>query len=106
MGRAPGVYVKKSRRETVPEVDDPDQQLDYADRFINKSLFRKIAHVQDYNLPHHNMPDPIRDDIYAKYVYHILHSQITNYLLDYSYGSCSNVGTISFVYQNVWNICN
>ncbi|XP_074381937.1 uncharacterized protein LOC141723893 isoform X1 [Apium graveolens] len=66
MGRAPGVYVKKSRRETVPEVDDPDQQLEYADRFTNKSFFRKIAHVQDYDLPHHNMPDPIRDDVYAK----------------------------------------
>lgn len=67
IGRAPGVYVKKSRRESLPEVDDPDQQLELADRFVNKSFFRKIAHVQDYDLPHHNMPDPIRDDVYAKY---------------------------------------
>ncbi|KAK1363925.1 putative Transmembrane protein [Heracleum sosnowskyi] len=66
IGRAPGVYVKKSRRESVPEVDDPDQQLEYADRFMNKSFFRKIAHVQDYDLPHNNMPDPIHDDVYAK----------------------------------------
>lgn len=64
LGRAPGVYVKKSRRETVPEVDDPDQQLEYADRLINKSFFRKIAHIQDSD--HHNLPDSIREDIYAR----------------------------------------
>lgn len=66
MGRAPGVYVRKSRRETVPEVDDPEESLEYADRFMNKSFFRKIAHVQDYDHPRYNMPDPIHDDVYAR----------------------------------------
>lgn len=99
MGRAPGVYVKKSRRETVPEVDDPDQQLELAERFMNKSFFRKIAHIQDYDLPHNNMPDPIRDDIYAKYAYILLSIYISLSVVDYWYGCWYDLICLQIVWK-------
>ncbi|XP_052175961.1 uncharacterized protein LOC127790474 [Diospyros lotus] len=43
--RAPDVAVRKSRRETVPEVEDPDRVVEDAGKFINKSLFRKVARI-------------------------------------------------------------
>lgn len=64
---APGVYVKKSRRERLPEVEEPDHVLDEADRFIKKSFFRKVAHVQDSSHGEdHVMSDPIRGDVLAR----------------------------------------
>ncbi|XP_050374381.1 uncharacterized protein LOC126791925 [Argentina anserina] len=44
---APAVSLRKSKRESLPEVDDPDAVIGSADKFINKSFFRKVAHVQD-----------------------------------------------------------
>lgn len=66
--RAPGVYVKKSRRERLPEVEEPDHVLDEADRFIKKSFFRKVAHVQDSSHREDVMSDPIRGDVLARCV--------------------------------------
>lgn len=60
----PGVRVKKKTRETVPEVEDPDKVLNEADRFANRSWFRKIAHVQEFD-KHDVVPDPIRKDQFA-----------------------------------------
>ncbi|XP_065872186.1 uncharacterized protein [Euphorbia lathyris] len=45
---SPNVRVKKKVRETVPEVEDPDRVVDEADKFLKKSLFRKIAHIQEF----------------------------------------------------------
>nr|XP_004235858.1 uncharacterized protein LOC101246122 [Solanum lycopersicum] len=43
--RAPNVHVKKSRRETLPEIVEPEDVAEEAEKFVNKSLFRKVAHA-------------------------------------------------------------
>ncbi|KAK9684380.1 hypothetical protein RND81_10G205900 [Saponaria officinalis] len=53
---APAVRVKKSRRETVPEVMEPEHVAKESENFMKKSLFRKVAHVQEFNTP---LDDPI-----------------------------------------------
>ncbi|KAK2974144.1 hypothetical protein RJ640_021435 [Escallonia rubra] len=62
---SPNVHVRKSRRETMPELCDPDRTVKEGDEFIKKSFFRKVAHVQDFNLKDPVMPDPIRGDALA-----------------------------------------
>ena len=47
LAHAPNVYVDKKKREAVPEVAAPEVALDEAERFVGRSLFRKVAHVQD-----------------------------------------------------------
>ncbi|KAL3575561.1 hypothetical protein D5086_023662 [Populus alba] len=63
---APNVRVRKKTRETIPEVVDPDKVVEEADKFIKKSFFRKVAHVQEFD---HNgleyLPDPVRKDVFA-----------------------------------------
>ncbi|CAK7336874.1 unnamed protein product [Dovyalis caffra] len=63
---APNVRVKKKTRETIPEVVDPDKVVDEADKFIKKSFFRKVAHVQEFD---HDglqyLPDHIHKDALA-----------------------------------------
>lgn len=60
---APAVNVSKKKRESVPEVEDPDQVVDSADKFLNKSFLRKLAHVQEHE---GNVPDPIRGEVYTR----------------------------------------
>ncbi|KAK7358729.1 hypothetical protein VNO77_00667 [Canavalia gladiata] len=63
---SPTVRVKKQRRETLPEVVDPDHVAEEADKFLKKSFFRKMAHVQERSYPdHHQIPNPVRKDAYA-----------------------------------------
>ena len=57
---SPEVHLRKSRRETLPEVEDPDTVVDEGDKFIKKSWFRKMAHVQDLDLL--PRPSPIHED--------------------------------------------
>lgn len=45
---SPTVWVRKSRRETLPEVVEPEVVAKEAEKFVNKSLFRKIAHLQEF----------------------------------------------------------
>ncbi|XP_050376809.1 uncharacterized protein LOC126794193 [Argentina anserina] len=59
----PNVFVKKQRREMLPEVVEPDRVVKDADEFVNKSFFRKVAHVQDFDSP--VASDPILGDVYA-----------------------------------------
>lgn len=42
---APNVLVSKKRRETVPEVEDPDWAAEEGDRFRRKSFFRNVSHL-------------------------------------------------------------
>lgn len=63
--RAPNVSVKKSRRETIPEVTEPEGVVDKSDKFIKKSFFRRVAHVQDFD-DQSVMSDPIRGDVLAR----------------------------------------
>lgn len=44
---APNVRVKKTTRETVPELEDPDKVGEEAEGFFKKSLFRKVAHIKE-----------------------------------------------------------
>lgn len=66
LARAPNVFVKKSKRETIPEVVEPEHVVEETDKFIKKSFFRKVAHVQDSDR-HEIMPDPIRGDMFTRY---------------------------------------
>ncbi|XP_057519966.1 uncharacterized protein LOC130800455 [Amaranthus tricolor] len=48
---SPQVFVKKSRRETIPEVVEPEDVAHHSQDFVNKSLFRKVAHIQEGKTP-------------------------------------------------------
>ncbi|KAI3455196.1 hypothetical protein Pfo_011859 [Paulownia fortunei] len=65
LGRAPNVYLKKSRRETIPEVVEPEHVAEEAEKFVKQSFFRKVAHIQDFDRQE-VMPDPIRGDIFTR----------------------------------------
>ena len=67
LAHAPNVRVDKKKRETVPEVAAPDLALDEAERFVGKSLFRKVAHVQDDRSLAAGVADPV-----AEYPYVVL----------------------------------
>ncbi|KAK1319260.1 hypothetical protein QJS10_CPB04g00065 [Acorus calamus] len=62
---SPGVYVSKKKRESVPEVDDPDRVADEADKFVTKSFLRKVAHIQDFDAIRAGLSDPTRADPFA-----------------------------------------
>ncbi|KAL1355525.1 hypothetical protein HN51_007565 [Arachis hypogaea] len=57
LARSPTVHVNKHRRETMPEVSDPDRTISSADKFVNGSFLRKLAHVQDNKT---TLNDPVR----------------------------------------------
>lgn len=59
---SPSVRVNKKRRESVPEVDDPDHVVGGSEKFIDKSFLRKVAHIQD----HHIVSDPARLNPYTR----------------------------------------
>jgi hypothetical protein len=62
----PTVRVKKQRRETVPEVVEPEHVMEESDKFFKNSFFRKVAHVQERSYPDHNqVPDSINRDVFA-----------------------------------------
>ncbi|KAK6153854.1 hypothetical protein DH2020_013493 [Rehmannia glutinosa] len=65
LGRAPNVFVKKSRRETIPEVVEPERTVEQAERFVKQSFFRKVAHIQDSDRQE-IMPNPIRGDVFTR----------------------------------------
>lgn len=58
----PSVRVSKKRRETIPEVVEPERVLDESDKFVNRSFFRKVAHVQDFDAVRTGTHDPTRAD--------------------------------------------
>ncbi|KAL6885614.1 hypothetical protein ACP4OV_010393 [Aristida adscensionis] len=45
LANAPNVRLDKRKREAVPEVAAPDLTVDEADRFLRRSLFRRLASV-------------------------------------------------------------
>lgn len=59
---APSVHLRKSRRETLPEVEDPDTVVHEADQFLKKSWFRKVAHILDIQL----VPHPVEADPFIR----------------------------------------
>ncbi|ESW31937.1 hypothetical protein PHAVU_002G280400 [Phaseolus vulgaris] len=63
---SPTVHVKKQRRETLPEVVEPDHVAEETEKFIKQSFFRKVAHVQDRIYPdHHHIPNSAAKDTYT-----------------------------------------
>ncbi|RDX81862.1 Pentatricopeptide repeat-containing protein, partial [Mucuna pruriens] len=63
---SPTVRVKKERRETLPEVVEPEHVAEETHKYMKNSFFRKVAHVQDRSYPdHHHIPNPIGKDAYA-----------------------------------------
>ncbi|XP_030548480.2 uncharacterized protein LOC115753802 [Rhodamnia argentea] len=62
---SPMVRVNKSRRETVPEVVEPERVVEESENFLTRSFFRKLAHVQDIVTGEAVDPDPIRKDAFA-----------------------------------------
>ncbi|KAI3992333.1 hypothetical protein MKX01_030054 [Papaver californicum] len=46
---SPSVQVSKKKRETLPELENPDYVIGETDKFIGKSFFRKVSHIQDPN---------------------------------------------------------
>ncbi|KAK4264599.1 hypothetical protein QN277_025752 [Acacia crassicarpa] len=61
---SPTVRVKKQRRETLPEVVEPEHVAEESEKFLRGSFFRKVAHILDKKYPE-VMPDPIRNDAFA-----------------------------------------
>ncbi|KAK7308041.1 hypothetical protein VNO77_41632 [Canavalia gladiata] len=47
LARSPTVHINKKRRETMPEVYDPDRTMNCATKFIDGSFLRKISHIQE-----------------------------------------------------------
>ncbi|KAL6580707.1 hypothetical protein OROMI_006630 [Orobanche minor] len=48
MARSPNVTLRKSRRETIPEVVESERVAEHGERFLKQYFFRKIAHIQDW----------------------------------------------------------
>ncbi|EOY22680.1 Uncharacterized protein TCM_014781 isoform 2 [Theobroma cacao] len=61
---SPQVRVNKKRRETLPEVEEPDRVLDEADKFLKQSFFRKVTHFQE-NDSAYAFHDSTRRDIFT-----------------------------------------
>nr|CAD1839012.1 unnamed protein product [Ananas comosus var. bracteatus] len=74
---SPNVRVNKKRRETLPEVDDPDRITCQSDRFVRKSFLRKVAHLQDFDAVRSGISDPTRANPYNRYLF--LHSSSLSY---------------------------
>ncbi|XVE66142.1 hypothetical protein DITRI_Ditri08aG0056700 [Diplodiscus trichospermus] len=60
---SPGVVITKKRRGSIPEADDPVETLASANKFLNKSFLRKVAHIQD---DRRTLPDPSRPDPFTR----------------------------------------
>ncbi|CAK8539179.1 unnamed protein product [Lathyrus sativus] len=63
LARSPTVHVNKKRRESLPEVFDPDRTINSADKFINGNFFRKITHIQDSKPTVH---DPVHPNPFTR----------------------------------------
>ncbi|XP_070058055.1 uncharacterized protein [Nicotiana tomentosiformis] len=45
----PGVYINKKKRENLAEVDFPDATAGSANKYIDKSVLRKVGRIQEPN---------------------------------------------------------
>ncbi|CAA7022866.1 unnamed protein product [Microthlaspi erraticum] len=62
----PSVSTRKNRRGAMAEVDDPDNCVSSADKFINKSWLRKLGQIQDKSGA--ILSDPTRPNPFTTYV--------------------------------------
>ncbi|TKY71154.1 NADH-ubiquinone reductase complex 1 MLRQ subunit [Spatholobus suberectus] len=63
LARSPTVHVNKKRRESMPEVSDPDSTINSASKFIDGSFLRKMSHIQD-NKP--TLHDPVHPNPFTR----------------------------------------
>lgn len=63
LAHSPSVQIRKKRRGSLAEVDDADRTVECADKFVNKSFLRKVAHIQDKD---HTPHDPTRPDPFTR----------------------------------------
>ncbi|KAI4317880.1 hypothetical protein L6164_025711 [Bauhinia variegata] len=61
--RSPAVHLNKKKRESLQEVDNPDGTIACADKFINNSFLRKVAHIQDH---HTTLDDPVHPNPFTR----------------------------------------
>ncbi|XP_014519544.1 uncharacterized protein LOC106776575 [Vigna radiata var. radiata] len=61
--RSPQVHVNKKRRETVPEVSDPDRTMNSAAKFIDGSFLRKVSHIQESKA---TLNDPVHPNPFTR----------------------------------------
>lgn len=62
LGRSPNVRVKKSRREAVSEVEEPELVLEEADKFLKNSFFHD----------HSVMDDPMRGMFWPDIIQYVI----------------------------------
>ncbi|PIA41323.1 hypothetical protein AQUCO_02200020v1 [Aquilegia coerulea] len=60
---SPAVHISKKKRSSLPELSDPDSAVDGSEKFVKRSLFRKVAHAKSNNP---TIPNPIRGDVYTR----------------------------------------
>ncbi|KAL5564740.1 hypothetical protein UlMin_027904 [Ulmus minor] len=63
LAHSPNVFVKKVRREKLPEVLEPEHVVEDAEKFLKKSLFRKIGHIEEPHKKDYAIGDPSRVEI-------------------------------------------
>ena len=71
---ARGVSTRKNRRAAVAEVDDPDNCVSSADKYINKSWLRKVGQIQDKSSA--ILSDPTRPNPFTTYVHNLLYMHL------------------------------
>ncbi|KAF5743637.1 hypothetical protein HS088_TW08G00222 [Tripterygium wilfordii] len=62
---SPTVRVRKKTRERLTEIEEPETVVHWSEKLLTKSLFRKVAHVQESHQLYHPMPDPVHKDAFA-----------------------------------------
>lgn len=61
MAYSPAVHLTKKKRESMPEVYNPDVVVGSADNFVNKSFLRKVGNIQEKRFH-----DPSIHDAYTR----------------------------------------
>ncbi|QCD91831.1 hypothetical protein DEO72_LG4g2800 [Vigna unguiculata] len=61
--RSPQVHVNKKRRETLPEVSDPDRTVNSAGKFIDGSFLRKVGQIQENRA---TLNDPVHPNPFTR----------------------------------------
>nr|KYP52735.1 hypothetical protein KK1_025479 [Cajanus cajan] len=63
LARSPTVHINKKRRESMPEVSDPDRTINSASKFIDGSFLRKMSQIQETNPTLH---DPVHPNPFTR----------------------------------------
>ncbi|KAL6003538.1 hypothetical protein ACLOJK_023770 [Asimina triloba] len=64
---SPSVHITKKKRETMPELVDPDATAVSGGKFIGKSFLRKVAQIQEPD-PAKVISLPAHGDVYKRFI--------------------------------------